>query len=164
MALSLPYIVSTKYNIHYHEMYKGDAFKKSMKNATKMFELATEILENENFSNLFVENIGELLLLAATHMRDSEQAKIQFHVKLPDRSQDYYYPEKIFCAILEYFKVSVLKCFTTYFFLRSPCLSLLKNVATQYIRIRFSSQAEPNSFVASLPRARTSGCVMLLLQ
>lgn len=121
MALCLPYIVSAKYNIAYNEINKRDAFRKSMKNATKMFELTSEMLENESWSNLFVENIGELLLLSATHMCDREDAEQLFQVKLPQRNQEYYYPKRILCAILEYFKVSVLS-FTLVLFLFSAAL------------------------------------------
>ncbi|XP_063891264.1 serine-protein kinase ATM [Helicoverpa armigera] len=104
MALCLPYIVSAKYKIEYHDRHKQDEFNKSMSNATTMFQITSDMLENERWSCLFVENVGELLLLAATHMSDSEDAEKLFHIQLPKRNQQYYYPKKILCAILEYFE------------------------------------------------------------
>ncbi|PZC82370.1 hypothetical protein B5X24_HaOG210411 [Helicoverpa armigera] len=104
MALCLPYIVSAKYKIEYHDRHKQDEFNKSMSNATTMFQITSDMLENERWSCLFVENVGELLLLAATHMSDSEDAEKLFHIQLPKKNQQYYYPKKILCAILEYFE------------------------------------------------------------
>lgn len=113
MALCLPYIVSTTYNLEYCEGHKRDVFKKSKENANKMFQLTGEILENERWSSLFVENVRELLLLTATHMSDREDAERLFQVILPQQNHNYYYPKRIFSAILDYFEVStqlVLNC------------------------------------------------------
>ncbi|XP_026737951.1 serine-protein kinase ATM isoform X2 [Trichoplusia ni] len=104
MALCMPYIVSAKYEISYCEPHKRDAFKKSMQSANRMFQTTGEMLENEQWSNFFVENIGELLLYLASHLRDPEDAEKLFDLKLPRQNHEYFYPKKIFCAILNYFE------------------------------------------------------------
>ncbi|CAH0603140.1 unnamed protein product [Chrysodeixis includens] len=104
MALCMPYIVSAKYDISYCEPHKRDAFKISMKNANKMFQTTGEMLENDRWSNIFVENIGELLLFTATHLRDPVDAEKLFDLEVPRRSQEYFYPKQIFSAILNYFE------------------------------------------------------------
>lgn len=107
----MPYIVSAKYDISYCEPHKQDAFKKLMQNANKMFQTTGEMLENDRWSNIFVENIGELLLFIASHLRDPEDAEQLFDLKLPRQSQEYFYPKQIFSAILNYFEVSISNIF-----------------------------------------------------
>lgn len=106
IGLSLPYIVSEKYNLEYYPIERQSHFKKALKNANKVFKGTCEILQNNKWSGLFVENVGELLLLAATHMRDYEEAAQMFDVTLTEERLYYYYPKRIFTAILEYFEVS----------------------------------------------------------
>ncbi|CAH1644928.1 unnamed protein product [Spodoptera littoralis] len=104
MALCMPYIVSAQYNIDFSDPRNRDAFRRSKNNANKMFQMMGEILENESWSNLFAENVGELLLLVTMHMSDTEEAEQIFQVKLPKRNQELYYPKRIFSAILKYFE------------------------------------------------------------
>ncbi|KAF9415043.1 hypothetical protein HW555_007199 [Spodoptera exigua] len=104
MALCMPYIVSAQYEIDYYDPRNRDVFRKSKNNANKTFQMMGEILENESWSNLFVENVGELLLLVTKYMSDTEEAEQIFQVKLPKRNQELYYPKRIFSAILNYFE------------------------------------------------------------
>ncbi|XP_022833925.1 serine-protein kinase ATM [Spodoptera litura] len=104
MALCMPYIVSAQYNIDFSDPRNRDAFRRSKNNANKMFQMMGEILENESWSNLFAENVGELLLLVTMHMSDTEEAEQIFQVKLPKRNQELYYPKRIFSGILKYFE------------------------------------------------------------
>ncbi|XP_063838719.1 serine-protein kinase ATM isoform X1 [Ostrinia nubilalis] len=102
-VLCLPYIVAEKYKLRYTNAESPAQFKQSTTNATRLFQMTRQILENEKWSNLFVENIGELLLLTATHLNDHADASERFGVKVPKQSDTFLYPKEVFSAILQYF-------------------------------------------------------------
>ncbi|XP_053625660.1 serine-protein kinase ATM [Plodia interpunctella] len=102
MVLCLPYVVVEKYNIEHSGMMKPN-YQQLRTNATKMFQLMREVLENEKWSNLFEENIADLLFLAAKHLSDADEAGNMFQVALPETTETYYYPKSIFVSILTYF-------------------------------------------------------------
>lgn len=104
--MCLPYIVAEKYKLRYTTTETQSEFKKSTVNAHRMFQMTREILENEKWSNLFVENVGELLLLTATHLHDYQEAKDRFVVDVPKTVEMFQYPKNVFTAILNYFGVS----------------------------------------------------------
>lgn len=100
--------MSEKYNIEYYSLNKKNDFKKALKNADRMLKEIHDILKNDRWNNLFVENIGDLILLAASHVRDYGNTEAEFGVKLTQQRQYHYYPKSIFSAILKYFEVSKL--------------------------------------------------------
>ncbi|KAL4708134.1 hypothetical protein ACJJTC_009913 [Scirpophaga incertulas] len=103
IILCLPYIVADKYKIRYM-MNEGDNdYKRSMINANRMFLMTRQILEPEKWSNLFVENIGELLLLAALHLSDHADIKEMIDIDPSVQVHIYQYPKIVFSAILKYF-------------------------------------------------------------
>lgn len=81
-------------------------FRQSMKNAIKMFQMTREILDNDKWSILFVENMAELLLTAAMHLRDQQGANEMFQVNVLRITESYLYPKTVFCSILKYYGVS----------------------------------------------------------
>lgn len=109
IMLCLPYLAMEKYHINFIGSEHPNGFKKSMASAKKMFNLSGQILENEKWTNLFVENVGELVLLTATHLCDRDEAKQTFEVHIPEQTRSYYLPKNVFSAILDYIGVS--RCF-----------------------------------------------------
>lgn len=77
-----------------------------MASAKKMFHLTGQILQNEKWTNLFVENVGELVLLTATHMCDRDEAMLTFDVNIPEQTRNYYFPRIVFSAVLDFIGVS----------------------------------------------------------
>ncbi|CAG5022045.1 unnamed protein product [Parnassius apollo] len=100
IILSLPYIVNEKYNLNSNRELNCKA---SLDAAYRMFQQTRQILKNEKWSNLFVENMGQLVLLTALHLRDYMDAQNVFAVKVPRNIEAYGYSKDIFCAILKYF-------------------------------------------------------------
>lgn len=111
IVLSLPYIVNEKYGLRSMKQLK---YKELLEAASKMFRQTREILKNEKWKKLFVENRGELVLLTALHLKDHNDAQKVFEVHLPQNIELYSYPKEIFYAILKYFNVSsdLLKVFS----------------------------------------------------
>lgn len=108
MALCLPYLVTEKYRLSYLGSESYSAFKKSLASAKKMFQLAGEILENDKWTNLFVENVGNLVLLNATYLCDRDDARQMFEINIPEQTRTYCYPKNVFISILNYFGVCML--------------------------------------------------------
>ncbi|XP_073941777.1 serine-protein kinase ATM-like isoform X3 [Choristoneura fumiferana] len=103
VSLCLPYVVTEKYNLSFMGAEEYNDFRLSMKNAIKMFQMTREILDNDKWSILFVENMAELLLTAAMHLRDQQGAKEMFQVNAPRMTESYLYPKTVFCSILKYY-------------------------------------------------------------
>lgn len=110
--LCLPYIVAEKYKLRYTTAESPSQFKQSSANAHRLFQMTRQVLENEKWSNLFEDNIGELLLLTATHLNDYMGAKECFGVDVPKNSEIYQYPKSVFSAIMTYF--GVRSCFSLF--------------------------------------------------
>lgn len=105
--LCLPYLAMEKYHINFIGSEHPNGFKKSMASAKKMFHLSEQILKNEKWTKLFVGNVGELVLLTATHLCDRDEAKQTFDVNIPEQTRCYYFPRNVFSAILDYLGVSI---------------------------------------------------------
>ncbi|RVE48633.1 hypothetical protein evm_006704 [Chilo suppressalis] len=103
MVLCLPFIVTEKYKVRYENAENDQRFRQMMLNANRMFQMTRDILENEKWSNLFVENVGEILLVAATHLCDHNETREQFAVNSLPKPEVYQYPKIIFSSILTYF-------------------------------------------------------------
>ncbi|CAH2066738.1 unnamed protein product, partial [Iphiclides podalirius] len=97
IVLSLPYIVSEKYGLI------SNKEPKLREAASKMFHQTREMLKNEKWTNLFVENMGELVLLTALHLRDHSDAQNVFEIQIPQNFESYNYSKDIFYAIIKYF-------------------------------------------------------------
>lgn len=80
---------------------------KIAKSAIKIFQSTRLILKNEKWSNLFVENLGELIYLSAKQMWDVPEASKLFKLILQNKADSYTYSKHVFSAILKYFGVSV---------------------------------------------------------
>ncbi|CAB3231054.1 unnamed protein product [Arctia plantaginis] len=125
IALCLPYIVSEKYGVEYYPLNKRNDFKRALKNADRMFIETHEILKNDRWNNLFVENIGDLLMLAASHVRDYDNTEEEFGIKLRPQRQYYYYPKSIFSAILQYFE-SITDESIVHYLCKNQTITILK--------------------------------------
>ncbi|VVC96704.1 unnamed protein product, partial [Leptidea sinapis] len=88
IILCLPYIVIEKYKL---EDQKSTSFKAELECSSRMFQSTRKILKNDKWSNLFVENMGELILLGASHLCDFKEARKEFSEKLSLRSPTYTY-------------------------------------------------------------------------
>ncbi|CAH0748972.1 unnamed protein product [Diatraea saccharalis] len=102
IVLCLPFIVTEKYKIPYKSAENDVRFNSLMINAKKMFQMTRNVLETDKWSNLFAENIGEILLLTTTHLSDHNLAKEEFRVDVPDKPEVYQYPKIVFHSILAY--------------------------------------------------------------
>lgn len=105
MILCLPYIVIEKYHIHLHDITTQPTFVRTSQSAKKMFQMMRNILGNEKWNKLFIDNMGEMLLLTASHHRDYKECKKIFHLKEQELGADFYYCEKVCEAIIKYFAV-----------------------------------------------------------
>lgn len=102
VALSIPYIVIEKYKIE-----TGRSNESRTAEASKMFQSTRKILKNDKWSNLFVENLGDLLLLTAESVSDHDDASRLFGFQLMNRTGSYTYSKHVFSGILEYFGVDI---------------------------------------------------------
>ncbi|XP_041988824.1 serine-protein kinase ATM [Aricia agestis] len=86
IILCLPYVVVNKYKLENetHMMLGSEA-------ANKLFQATRLLLNNEKWSNLFVENLGELLRLTAAHTHTRTQ------------TNTYTFSKGVYKAILSYF-------------------------------------------------------------
>ncbi|KAM3964649.1 serine/threonine-protein kinase tefu [Aphomia sociella] len=102
ILLCLPYVVPNTRGL---ESIQTRIQYQSLKaSAHKLFQSTRVILDNDKWSNFFVENLAELLLLTATHLCDVTEAEERFSLKLPQPTETYYYPKSVFSAILVYFE------------------------------------------------------------
>lgn len=103
IVLCLPYVVSEQYRLSY--CAPGNTEWSS--NANKLFRSTREtILGIERWSNLFVENMNEVLILITTHLNTHEAAKEQYKVDIPTQTKSYHFPKEVFDGILKYIEVS----------------------------------------------------------
>ncbi|CAK1549906.1 unnamed protein product [Leptosia nina] len=101
ITLCLPYIVIEKYKL---EGEKHSNFKPLFENSNRMFQSTRAILLNEKWSNLFVEHMGDLILLAASNVCDPHAAKEDFQLQQIHRKKHtYLYSKIVFKAVLRYF-------------------------------------------------------------
>ncbi|XP_059060370.1 serine-protein kinase ATM-like [Achroia grisella] len=103
IVLCLPYIVANKYGLDIMKSRNLTQYPSLMASTHKLFQSTRNILDNDKWSNLFVENIAELLLLAVSHLSDNIDTEEVFGVKVAQHTETYYYPKTIFSAILKYF-------------------------------------------------------------
>ncbi|XP_031763657.2 serine-protein kinase ATM isoform X2 [Galleria mellonella] len=103
ILLCLPYITAKKYGLDDLKTRNPSHYQSMTTNAHKLFQTTRNILDNDKWSNLFVENIADLLLLTATHLSDNIEAGQKFGIELAQHTETYYYPKRIFSAILTYF-------------------------------------------------------------
>ncbi|XP_034831737.1 serine-protein kinase ATM-like [Maniola hyperantus] len=99
IALCLPHIVIEKYKLEDAEHFSS----RETANAHRMFQLTSGILKKEKWSNLFAENLGEIMLISATHVRDCVGASELYGVQLVDNADPFTYSPNVFSAILKYF-------------------------------------------------------------
>lgn len=107
IVLCLPYIVTEKYALGYRGIEGVTEFKKSTASAQKLFHLTGQILENMKWTDLFVENVGDLVLMTALQLWDRKGTMEMFDVKIPKETKPYGYTKEVFLAIIEYFGVSI---------------------------------------------------------
>ncbi|CAH0725816.1 unnamed protein product, partial [Brenthis ino] len=98
ITLCLPYVVMEKYNLENERQHL-----KIAKSAIKIFQSTRLILKNEKWSNLFVENLGELIYLTAKQVWDVPEASKLFKLNLQNEADSYTYSKHVFSAILKYF-------------------------------------------------------------
>ncbi|XP_068621125.1 serine-protein kinase ATM [Battus philenor] len=126
IILSLPYIVNEKYNLG----IKNDlGCKENISAATRMFQQMRQILKNENWTKLFVENMDQLVLFTALHLKDYLGTKEMFAVDVSQAIETYSYSEEVFCAILKYFGELIDGNIMEYFCENQP-LALFKVIFT----------------------------------
>lgn len=101
----MPYKVAEKYHLDYTGYETLSSFKKSTQHANKMFQQTCQILKSDTWNNLFIENIGELILLSALNICDSEETSKQFKINIQGTSKYYFYTKSVFTAILNFFEV-----------------------------------------------------------
>ncbi|KAG6455766.1 serine-protein kinase ATM [Manduca sexta] len=101
IALCLPHLVIEKYKIDC-TLEVPRAFRHVFENANRMFQHTGKILPSDKWTNVFVENVGDLLLLASLHLCDYEGTKTLFQIAIRNDTKSYFYPKKVFCAILDY--------------------------------------------------------------
>ncbi|XP_039752989.1 serine-protein kinase ATM isoform X2 [Pararge aegeria] len=99
IALCLPHIVIQKYKLEEENYFS----LRETANANRMFQLTRQILKNGRWSNLFVENLGEIMLLSAAHVKDYAGASELFGVQLSENADPFTYSRRVFSAILKYF-------------------------------------------------------------
>ncbi|KPJ15116.1 Serine/threonine-protein kinase ATM [Papilio machaon] len=111
IILSLPYIVNEKYSLSVNKF----SCKESTSAACRMFQQMRQMLQSETWSKLFVENMDQLVLLTALHLKDYADAKQTFDFEVPKSVESFTYPKEIFCGILKYFGEliddNILECF-----------------------------------------------------
>ncbi|XP_047515657.1 serine-protein kinase ATM [Pieris napi] len=100
ITLCLPYIVVEKYEM---ESEKHADFKALFENSNRMFHSTRQILDNEKWSNLFVEHLGDLILLAATHVCDPQSAIKQFKLEEMHMKNRFLCSKAVFKGVLRYF-------------------------------------------------------------
>ncbi|XP_050361625.1 serine-protein kinase ATM [Nymphalis io] len=99
ILLCLPHIVIDKYKLVNEKHFSI----KTTEHANIMFHSTRHILKNERWSNLFVENLGELLLLIVMHISDHDGAAELFQVHFVCKPDTYTYSKRVFSAILKFF-------------------------------------------------------------
>lgn len=102
IALCLPHVVIEKYKLEDEKRFS----LRETANANRMFQLTRQVLKNDRWNNLFVDNLGEIMLLCAAHVRDHAGASELFRVHLVDQGDSFTYSSRVFSAILRYFGVS----------------------------------------------------------
>ncbi|OWR44587.1 serine-protein kinase ATM [Danaus plexippus plexippus] len=119
VALSIPYIVIEKYKIE-----TGRSNESRTAEASKMFQSTRKILKNDKWSNLFVENLRDLLLLTAESVSDHDDASRLFGFQLMNRTDSYTYSKHVFSGILEYFGELIDGCIMQYLCENQPLVLL----------------------------------------
>ncbi|XP_047544765.1 serine-protein kinase ATM isoform X2 [Vanessa atalanta] len=99
ILLCLPHIVIDKYKLVNEKHFSI----KTTEHANIMFHSTRHILKNERWSNLFVENLGELLLIMVMHISDHAGAAELFQVPFVCKPDTYTYSKRVFSAILNFF-------------------------------------------------------------
>ncbi|XP_023934790.2 serine-protein kinase ATM [Bicyclus anynana] len=99
IAICLPHIVIEKYKL---EDEKYFSLRESA-NANRMFMLTRALLSNDRWSNLFVEHLGDIMLLTAAHVKDYVGASEIFGNHLAVNADQFTYSRRVFAAILKYF-------------------------------------------------------------
>lgn len=108
ILLCLPHVVIDKYKLTKEKHFSS----KITESAQRMFHSTRLILKNERWSNLFVENLGELLLLIVTYMSDHVGASELFHIRFTHKPDTYTYSKCVLSAILNFFGVIRYKFLT----------------------------------------------------
>lgn len=98
--MCLPHVAAEKYHL------ESEQFNMTI-NAKKIFQSTRDILKNEKWSHLFVENLGEILFLTTTQVEDIQEASELFNLCLQCKPRSYTYSKRNFSAILKYFSVSI---------------------------------------------------------
>ncbi|XP_072936623.1 serine-protein kinase ATM [Epargyreus clarus] len=98
ISLCLPYIVAEKYNVNINHL----GTKVTGSDANKLLQDTRLLLKDEKWNNLFVENLGELVLLVASNLYDPSQAQELYNVNIQS-GNTFTYTKEVFLAILEYF-------------------------------------------------------------
>lgn len=101
-------MVTEKYALGYRGIETAADFKTSSVSAQKLFQLTGQILENMKWTDLFVENVGELVLMTALQIWDRKGTTNIFEIEIPEETKSYGYTKEVFTSILDYFGVSYL--------------------------------------------------------
>lgn len=101
VALSLPYVVIDKYKLHCLSELPA-SFKESLENGQKMFHQTGQMLTRDKWTNLFVENVGEILMLTAVHLCDHSDANRLFGIDIQNKNRSFYYSKRVYLSVLDF--------------------------------------------------------------
>ncbi|CAG9566907.1 unnamed protein product [Danaus chrysippus] len=111
-------------SIEKYKIETGRTKESRVAEASKMSQSTRSILTNDKWSNLFVENLGDLLLLTAENVCDHVDASQLFGFQLMNKTDSYTYSKQVFSGILEYFGELIDGCIMQYLCENQPLVLL----------------------------------------